>query len=49
VAEVFEPEPEKQSVVEFAPAPADHHDDAIEFVFVRGAPQRSRIIYRPWL
>lgn len=49
VAEVFEPEPDKQSVVEFAPAPADHKDDPIEFIFVRGAPERSRIIYRPWL
>ena len=49
VAEVFEPQPEKQSVVEFAPSPADHDEDPIEFVFVRGAPERSRIIYRPWL
>jgi hypothetical protein len=49
VAEVFEPEPDKQSVIEFAPAPADHHDDPIEFVYVHGSPQHSRIIFRPWL
>ncbi len=49
VAEVFEPEPDKQSVIEFAPAPADHGHDPIEFVFVHGSPERSRIIFRPWL
>lgn len=49
LADVFEPEPDKQAVIEYVPDAVDRHDRAVEFVFVRGAPARSRIIFRPWL
>lgn len=49
LGEVFEPERAEQAMVEFVPDAVDRHDQAVEFLYVHGSPQRSRIVFRPWL
>ena len=49
LGEVFEPDADRQAMVEFVPDAVDRSQDPIEFVYVHGSPTRSRIIVRPWL
>lgn len=49
VADVLEPEPEQPAMVEFSPDRPDPESMPVQFVYVHGDPQASRLILRPWL
>jgi hypothetical protein len=49
VAEVFEPDRAKQTIIEFAPDGVDENQQLVTVVYVPGEPRASRLIIRPWL